>query len=78
MGIHVELRDSIGHVRTGLVDPSGGTFDAAGDFDRFIDQPPSRQVAGDLPILESIDPYGETRLLSAVVGRLMTECARAP
>ena len=30
-----------------------------------------------MPILESIDPYGETRLLSAVVGRLMAECARA-
>jgi hypothetical protein len=40
-------------------DPSGGTFDAAGDFDRFLtpDSP--------LPVLSSIDPFAVTQLTSA-------------
>lgn len=58
--IYVELRDLKGRPRTGLPDPSGGTFDAAGDFDRFIDQPPFGLVPDGLPILESVDPFGDT------------------
>jgi hypothetical protein len=36
--IYVELRDGEGRPIRGMPDPSGGTFDAAGDFDRFIDE----------------------------------------
>lgn len=60
VAICVELRDEAGRTVTGLRDPSGGTFDAAGDFDRFIDQAPYGQVSDGLPVLESIDPFGTT------------------
>lgn len=77
MPIRVELRDQTGRVRTALRDPSGGTFDAAGDFDRFIDRPPYGQVPAGLPVLESVDPFGETQLPSGVMGRLIADCDRA-
>lgn len=77
MAIYVELRDPSGRARTGFPDPSGGTFDAAGDFDRFIDQPPYGLVLDGLPILESVDPFGDTELPSGVMGRLIADCARA-
>jgi hypothetical protein len=35
MGLVAEVRDADGR-RVALDDPSGGTFDAAGDFDRLI------------------------------------------
>ena len=37
----------------GFVDPAGGHFDAAGDFDRLL---PTDAVA--FPILGQVDPYG--------------------
>ena len=77
MAIHVGLRDQTGRARTGLTDPSGGTFDAAGDFDRFVDHPPCGHVAAGLPIIGSIDPFGDTKLPSGVMGQLIAECARA-
>lgn len=78
MAIYVELRDRTGTARTGLPDPWGGTFDAAGDFDRFIDQPPYGLVPEDLPVLQSVDPFGETTTLaSGVMGRLIADCIRA-
>ena len=43
------------HSIAGLTDPFGGTFDAAGDFDRLI--PPSD---GDYRLLTYVDPYGDT------------------
>jgi hypothetical protein len=58
VAIYVELRDETGLAVTGLKDPSGGTFDAAGDFDRFLDQPTYGQVPDGLPVLESLDPFG--------------------
>jgi len=60
-----------------LPDPSGGTFDAAGDFDRFVDQPPYGQVLTGLPILESVDPFGDTTVPSGVMARLIADIARA-
>jgi hypothetical protein len=75
--IYVELRDPTGRARIGLPDPSGGTFTAAGDFDRFIDQPPYGLVPDGLPILESVDPFGVTKLESGVMGRLIADCTRA-
>lgn len=77
MPIFVELRDLTGSARTGLPDPSRGTFDAAGGFDRFIDQPPYGSVPKDLPILQSVDPWGETRLASGAMGQLIADCVRA-
>ena len=77
MPIYVELRDPTGRARIGLPDPSGGTFDAAGDFDRFIDQPPYRLVPDGLPILESVDPFGDTKMPSMVMGRLIADCVCA-
>lgn len=61
----------------GLPDPSGGTFDAAGDFDRFLDQPPYGQVPDGIPVLESLDPFGETVMPSGVMARLIADCTRA-
>jgi hypothetical protein len=77
MAIHVELRDRSGRARVGFPDPSGGTFDAAGDFDRFIDQPPYGLASNGLPTLESVDPFGDTKLPSGVMGRLIADCGRA-
>jgi hypothetical protein len=49
--------DAVLHVNgqrvVGLPDPSGGTFDAAGDFDRLL--PLSK---GAYPVLSRIDPDG--------------------
>lgn len=53
MGITSEVCDPDGRVVT-VVDPTGGTFTAAGDFDRLIpaDHP-------QLPLLSALDPFGE-------------------
>jgi hypothetical protein len=53
VGITSEVRDPDGRAVT-LVDPNGGTFTAAGDFDRLIptDDP-------QLPLLSAVDPFGE-------------------
>lgn len=77
VAIHVELRDEAGHVLTRLPDPSGGTFDAAGDFDRFVDSYPYDRVPGGLSVLASVDPIGDTAMPSAVMARLIADCARA-
>lgn len=77
MGIWVELRDETGRAVRGLPDPSGGTFDAAGDFDRFIDHPPYDQVAAGLPVLQSIDPYDDTYMPSGVMARLIADVVTA-
>jgi hypothetical protein len=52
MGLVAEVRGADGR-RVAFDDPSGGTFDAAGDFDRLI--PADRP---DLPALSALDPYG--------------------
>lgn len=48
----IELRTERGETVRGLDDPSGGTFDAAGDFDRVL-----TQTGG---LLRYVDPYGDT------------------
>jgi hypothetical protein len=50
MGVYAEARDVAGR-RVSFDDPSGGTFDAAGDFDRLI---PANNLA--LPTLSAVDP----------------------
>jgi hypothetical protein len=74
--MYVELRDSRGRrVRT-MPDPSGGTFDAASDFDRFFDQTyvghPERL---DLPVLASVDPYADTEMQADVMEQLIADIA---
>jgi len=54
MTIQAFVRDGAGNQRRQLVDPTGGTFDAARDFDRLI--PPTD---GSL-VLARVDPYGTT------------------
>ena len=53
MGLVAEVQDADGR-RVAVDDPSGGTFDGAGDFDRLI---PAKSTH--LPLLSSVDPYGE-------------------
>jgi hypothetical protein len=52
MPLRIELRTERGEAVRGVDDPSGGTFDAAGDFDRVLTQ------TGEL--LRYVDPYGDT------------------
>jgi hypothetical protein len=63
-----------------LADPSGGTFDAAGDFDRLLPVP-----AESFPVLGRIDPFGKTVIpgedLAAVAreaGQLLGQVAEGP
>jgi hypothetical protein len=68
VGIHAELVVH-GQVVT-LADPSGGTFNAAGDFDRLL------PAAGNsLPVLARIDPYGDATVLRADLAALASEVA---
>jgi len=55
MGVNAVLRSEAGEQIRNLVDPSGGTFDAAGDFDRVLSRHDS-----DLVLLKYVDPYGDT------------------
>ncbi|MBC7373454.1 MAG: hypothetical protein H7323_05635 [Frankiales bacterium] len=54
-----------------MPDPAGGTFDAAGDFDRLlVDSPVVR-----LPVWSSIDPHGVVDLSADGAERLLVELA---
>ena len=55
MGVVATLVDANGGQVRGLPDPAGGTFDAAGDFDRLLSEP-VRQ----LRTLCDVDLYGST------------------
>jgi len=66
MAIWVELRRSDSTPVRGVDDPSGGTFDAAGDFDRFIGRPA-------LPVLGAIDPYADTSMASVEMPGLLRD-----
>ena len=52
---------------TGLVDPSGGHFDSAGDFDRLI------PADARSPLLSQVDPYGDLELARDLMPGLITE-----
>ena len=54
MGLSVILRTDRGEQVRGLDDPNGGTFDAAGDFDRLL--PDDTNVS--YRLIRSVDPYG--------------------
>ena len=67
MGLVVELRDRTGKVEGRLPDPSGGTFDAAGGFERLLN-------AGlDLPVLSWIDPFADTTMSSGAMRPLLQD-----
>jgi len=51
-----------------LADPSGGTFEAAGDFDRLL--PAS---AANFPVLARVDPFGRTVISGADLAALAHE-----
>jgi hypothetical protein len=75
--IYVELRDGDGDPVRGLPDPAGGTFDAAGDFDRFINE----SYSGDdddlaLPILSTVDPYANTEMRADRMAALLEDISR--
>jgi hypothetical protein len=55
-----------GHV-VRLPDPSGGTSNAAGDFDRLL------QFAGALPMLSRIDEHGDVQFSSSELGSVRDE-----
>jgi hypothetical protein len=69
VGIEVTLHRHDGHRVTGLADPNGGTFDAAGDFDRLIDAP-------HLPIIGGFDRYRDSTLdadhMAALIADVVT------
>ncbi len=70
MGVIVELHIAGRPVRA-LPDPTGGSFDAAGDFDQLIERPNPAS-----PLLSSIDLHGETRLAPAAMAPLIQEIDR--
>jgi hypothetical protein len=64
----VVVMHASGALVTGLPDPSGGVFDAAGDFDRLI--PPDNHA---FPLLSQVDPYGRMELPSVTMSELIAE-----
>ena len=69
MGVVATLLSGAGAVR-GLPDPNGGTFDAAGDFDRLLGE------RGGLPLWSSIDADATTVLESSQMPAFVEEIAR--
>lgn len=69
VGIEVTLHRD-GKRLSGLPDPNGGSFDAAGDFDELVGSP-------DLPILGSLDPYGDVTLGAVKMAHLIADVDRA-
>lgn len=67
MGVWVELVGRDGRRCRALPDPAGGTFDAAGDFDRLLLPTPA------LPVWSSIDTEGHTQLDAAQAQELVSE-----
>lgn len=75
--IYVELRDGERHPIREMPDPSGGTFDAAGDFDRFINESYfGRRADWDLPTLSKVDPYANTEMNADGMAALLDDIAK--
>jgi hypothetical protein len=70
MGVQVYLYQGSTRIHR-LADPAGGTFDAAGDFDRLL---PTDDAA--FPILGRIDPYDDLDLDQAAMPDLINELNR--
>ena len=69
MGVAAVLVDDGGRERRGLADPAGGTFDAAGDFDRLLGD---RELAN-LQVWTTIDVDGDTELSHDEAAQLLQE-----
>jgi len=65
--IDVVLRDEGAKEIRGLADPAGGTFDAAGDFDRLLYVNPA------LRVWSTFDPDDDVTLRAAECSELLTE-----
>jgi L-ascorbate metabolism protein UlaG (beta-lactamase superfamily) len=75
----VELRDSKGQRVLAMPDPSGGTFDAAGDFDRFFDETYAGHLVDlDLAVLGSVDPYADTEMHGDDMAQLLEDIDAVP
>jgi len=77
VGICVVLESLTGELVNDLPDPAGGTFDAAGDFDRLLEAP---DLVGAMP-WSLLDPMGEVFLdrsqMRALLEQLATVSATA-
>jgi hypothetical protein len=69
MGIRAELKVH-GQVLV-LTDPSGGTFDAAGDFDRLLPVPEDA-----FPVLARVEPYSDVVISGTDLMALASEVAQ--
>jgi hypothetical protein len=65
--IDVRLLDQQGRQQRGLPDPAGGTFDAAGDFDRLL------EIGEAMPVWSRVDPYDEIRVTGPDATALLSE-----
>jgi hypothetical protein len=70
MPFWVELRRSGSTRDRNVPDPSGGTFDAAGDFDRLL----GREA---LSVLGSVDPHTDTAMVSSEMPALLRDIESA-
>jgi hypothetical protein len=68
MGMVVRLLRVDGETVRGLPDPAGGTFDAAGDFDRVL---PDGDPA--FAVLKHVNPYGDTVLTTIQMDELLAD-----
>lgn len=73
MPVVVELVSSSGVARRQLSDPNGGTFDAAGDFDRFLDDGLGSVRDMSLPTLRRFDPIGVSELQAEDMPALLVD-----
>ncbi|PGH42338.1 hypothetical protein GA0070622_1842 [Micromonospora sediminicola] len=70
MGVQASLWQA-GRQLIGLPDPAGGTFDAAGDFDRVLGREESS-----FPLLSRVDPYGDVQFMPFDMPQLLSEIER--
>lgn len=68
MGVEARLIDDAGRAVCALPDPSGGTFDAAGEFDRLI----GSLFGG---VLNDVDLHGVTSFAGLELGDLLADVA---
>ncbi len=72
MGVEVYLRDERGRELQGLADPAGGTFDAAGNFDRLVPRADDETY----PCWRAVDRDETTVFFSQEMPAFLLELAR--
>jgi hypothetical protein len=70
MGVVVYLYQGSKRI-VALADPAGGSFDAAGDFDRVL---PEGDAA--FPLLGRVDPYDDTEFPQSAMPELISDIDR--